>query len=204
MRRSVALAVCLGVVLAVVVPQVAVASAHDHGLELVGFSILEDLAAQDKETRVRSGYLQIGAGIVVGVVTGFLLQPVIPDYALPAAIVVGAAVSVPGIIALNRPSASERAFERVLTHPEPEREQRSVLALRQLSDDAHERRIIRAIGYGASGLAGFAAAPLFATERTYYWGFYNLGMAAYTLFFPSREERAYNTYLSLTQPEESR
>ncbi len=205
MRRPLALGLCLAVVLGAALPQsAAISYAAENEGEPVAFLILEDLAAEAKTARTRSGYAQIAAGALTGIVVAVVLHPIVPDHALAAGVVVGALGAIPGVITLTQPTASELAMTRVLTFPQAQRERQSVLALHQLAEGARERRIVRAIGYGAAGLAGFAAAPLLATETTYYWGFYNLGMAAYSLFFPSREERALTLYQSLTQVEGTR
>ncbi len=206
MRRNVALAVCLGVVLAVAVPQVAVASSGDADEELIAFGILEALAVQDKDARLRRGSTQIATGLAAGVIAGIATHALLPEfsqYALPVGAVVGAVGLLPGAITISRPTTSELALERVLAYPEDQREEQSVVALTRLADAAHEGRILTAIHYGAQGLASFASTAYLALPPLYYWGFYNLGMAGYTLFFPTREERALGSYFSLTEGENS-
>jgi len=200
MRRVGVLGLCLAVAFGAMLPWAAIAAPGEQDEELTAFGILDELAAQGKAARITSGYTQIGLGVVLGAIVGVVVHAVAPDLALPAGIVAGALGVVPGIITLNRPGPPELALARVVTYPVDQRERRSVIALHKLADEARERRVLQAIVYGASGLAGFAVSPLLATQSTYYWGFYNLGMAAYSLWFPSREERALTLYLSLTSP----
>ena len=98
------------------------------------------------------------------------------------------------------PSDAERAFNDVASASPEEQERKAVFALTKLADDAKQRRIISAIGYAAAGLASLAFPSSLQFVTQYDWLYStltNLGMAAYTLLIPSREEQALQTYEQL-------
>jgi hypothetical protein len=160
----------------------------------VAYGILEDLAQEERGERLVTGVGLIAGGLVIGGIVVAVVPP--PDNLWIGGLVAGVGV-IPGAIVLAIPSDAERAFDDVASAEAGEREQKAVFALTRLAGEARQRRFMTAIGYAAAGLASLAFPSSLQFVTPYDWLYStltNLGMAAYTVLVPSREEQALQTY----------
>jgi len=160
----------------------------------LAYGILEDLAQENRDERLLSGAGLIAGGLVIGGIVVAVVPP--PDNLWIGGLVASAGV-IPGALVLAIPSDAERALNDVASAAPGEREQKAVLALTRLAAEARQRRFMAAIGYAAAGLASLAFPSSLQFVTQYDWLYStltNLGMAAYTVLVPSREEQALQTY----------
>jgi len=160
----------------------------------IAYGILEDLAQEKRGERLVSGIGLIAGGLVVGGIVVAVVPP--PDNLWIGGLVAGVGV-IPGALVLALPSDVERALDDVASAAPGEREQKAVFALIRLANEARQRRFMTAIGYAAAGLASLAFPASLQFVTPYDWLYStltNLGMAAYTVLVPSREEQALQTY----------
>lgn len=160
----------------------------------VAYGILEDLAQEKRSERLISGVGLIAGGLVIGGIVVAVVPP--PDNLWIGGLAAGVGV-IPGALVLAIPSDAERAFNDVASAAPGEREQKAVFALTRLAGEARQRRFMTAIGYAAAGLASLAFPSSLQFVTPYDWLYStltNLGMAAYTVLIPSREEQALQTY----------
>ena len=149
--------------------------------------ILGNLADSARSERVVSGLTSIGVGAVVGIGGYFLLN----DMGLGTyAVVAGGLVALPGLIALVIPSAAEIACSRSC-----DSEIDSALALEDMAAGARLTRYISGIVNIATGTASLLFPYSYVTAYDYvYSAIISYGMAAIDFLFPSKEERAYDSY----------
>ena|GEM_PF-2278139 len=162
--------------------------------DVIAYGILEDLAQEKRGERLVSGIGLIAGGLVVGGIVVAVVPP--PDNLWIGGLVAGVGV-IPGALVLALPSDVERALDDVASAAPGEREQKAVFALIRLANEARQRRFMTAIGYAAAGLASLAFPASLQFVTPYDWLYStltNLGMAAYTVLVPSREEQALQTY----------
>lgn len=154
--------------------------------------VLQDLAESEKGSRLLLGYGFIGLGVVGGLVTTIALA----DYGLGGyGLAVGGLLALPGVFYLAVPSQTEREFNRA-----GDSETKSALALQRLADQGYQSRLISGIGYAAAGLASLLYPYTYLTQYDYlYTAIFNLGMAAYSILVPSKEEKALKRYLAMAQ-----
>jgi hypothetical protein len=158
-------------------------------------TVLQDLAETERSERTLSGYLMIGAGIVVGLALGAVLASVAgPDSgAALLGVGIGAAFALPGIISLAVPSKAEREYSVAGSS-----EARSLVALQRLASEGRNGRLISGIVDGAIAVASLLSPYYFPTSYDYLYAtaFYG-GMAGYNFLVPSREEQALQRYSEL-------
>jgi MFS family permease len=190
MRKTVQVAVVVAVLVLAPIALAFAQAASDR----IAYGILEDLAQEKRGERLITGGSLVVGGLLIGATVAAIVPP--PDGLWIGGLVAGVGV-IPGAIILAIPSDAERSFSDVANAPREEQEQRALLALTRLADKARQQRLIRAIGYAAAGLASLAFPSSLQFVTQYDWLYStltNLGMAAYTLLVPSREERALLTY----------
>jgi MFS family permease len=193
MRKTAQVAIVAAVL---VLAPVLLAFGQERG-DRIAYGILEDLAGEKRSERLVTGGGLIAGGVIVGVIVAAVVPP--PDNLWIGGLAAGVGV-IPGAIILAIPSDAERAFNDVASAPPSEQEQKAAFALTRLANEAKQRRIISAIGYAAAGLASLAFPSRLQFVTQYDWLYStltNLGMAAYTLLVPSREEQALQTYEQL-------
>jgi len=149
--------------------------------------ILGNLADSARSERVVSGLTSIGVGAVVGIGGYFLLN----DMGLGVyAAVASGLVALPGLITLVIPSPAEIACSRSC-----DSEIDSALALEDMAASARMTRYISGIVNIATGTASLLFPYSYVTTYDYvYSAIISYGMAAIDFLFPSKEERAYDSY----------
>ena len=193
MRKTVVVAVIASVL---AIAPVLLALGQESG-DRIAYGILEDLAQEKRSERLITGGGLIAGGVPVGAIVVAVVPP--PDNLWIGGLVAGVGV-VPGALILAIPSDAERSFSDVASAPPEQQEQKALFALNGLAAEAKQRRIISAVGYAAAGLASLAFPSQLQFVTQYDWLYStltNLGMAAYTLLVPSREEQALQTYEQL-------
>ena len=149
--------------------------------------VLGDLADSARIERIVSGWTTVGTGVVIGV-GGYLLgnELKLGSYALIA----GGVVALPGVVTLMVPSEAELACRRSC-----DSETESSLALERLAGNAKLERILSGVVNIAAGVASLLFPYSYVTQYDYiYSAVMSFGLAAVDLFFPSKEERAYESY----------
>lgn len=194
--RRLAVVSSLAIALGLLLPQAATGSARAG--EGMAFQILQDMAREDARNRTYRGIAEIGGGVVLGLVTGLLVNMASPEHALPAGLIVGGLFVLRGAFTLATPTQIERTHAEISALSPERREERSVLLLRQWAEAARQWRLVRAVTNGVWGLTLLAVGASSGEWFYCYLGFYNLGWMAYTLLVPSREERAFSRYQDLT------
>ncbi len=159
-------------------------------------TVLQDLAETERSERMFSGYVLVGAGVIVGAAASLILASAIgSDDPLVALIGVGigAVFVVPGILSLTIPSRAEREYA-----VSGGAEDRSVVALQRLASKGRSERYVSGIANAAIAVASLLSPFYFASSYDYLYAtaFYG-GMAAYRFLFPSREEEALQRYYAL-------
>ena len=152
--------------------------------------ILGSLADSARSERVISGLTTIGIGAAVGI-GGYLL---LDDMGFGTyAAIAGGLVALPGLTMLVIPSASEVACSRSC-----DSEVESALALEEMVAGARLTRYISGIVNIAAGTASLLFPYSYVTPYDYvYSAIVSYGMAAIDFLFPSKEERAYESYRRL-------
>jgi len=154
--------------------------------------VLGDLAAEAQSSRLISGYVLIGAGVVAGVAGTLLLAPLDLAWVGP---LVGGVIAVPGVIALLSPSEAEQEAAAAET------EEAAVIALHRLAESGQRARFISGIVNLASGVASLVFPYSFVTAYDYvYSAVLSFGMAALDFLLPSQEEQALAHYELLIAP----
>ena len=156
--------------------------------------ILGNLADSAGSERVVSGLTTIGIGAAVGIGGYFLLDDVgLGTYAAIA----GGLVALPGLITLVVPSSVEIACLRSC-----DSEVNSALALEGMASSARLTRYVSGIVNVAAGTASLLFPYSYVTPYDYvYSAIVSYGMAAIDFLFPSKEERAYQSYRLLAAPD---
>ncbi|HUT87164.1 MAG TPA: hypothetical protein VMX15_03665 [Candidatus Heimdallarchaeota archaeon] len=186
--------VSVAVVLAAVVFVPTVCAFAQETSDGIAYGILDDLAQEKRGERLISGVGLIAGGLVIGGIVVAVVPP--PDNLWIGSLVAGVGV-IPGALVLAIPSDAERAFNDVANAAPGQQEEKAVFALTRLANEARQRRFMAAIGYTAAGLASLAFPSSLQFVTQYDWLYStltNLGMAAYTVLIPSREEQALQTY----------
>lgn len=149
--------------------------------------ILGNLADSAQSERVVSGITAIGIGAAVGIGGYFLLN----DVGLGAyAAIAGGLVALPGLITLVVPSPAEIACSQAC-----DSEIDSALALERIAASAKLERYISGIVNIAAGTASLLFPYSYVTPNDYvYSAIMSYGMAVIDCLFPSKEERAYESY----------
>lgn len=155
--------------------------------------ILGNMADTARSERVVSGVTTIGIGAAVGI-GGYLL---LDDMGLGAyAAIAGGLVALPGLITMVVPSSSEIACSRSC-----DSEVDSALALEAMASSARLTRYVSGIINIAAGTASLLFPYSYVTTYDYvYSAIVSYGMAAIDFLFPSKEERAYESYRLLAVP----
>lgn len=149
--------------------------------------ILGTLADSARSERVVSGLATVGIGAAIGIGGYLLLNDVeLGTYAAIA----GGLVALPGLIALVIPSPAEIACSRSC-----DSEIDSALALEGMAASGRLTRYISGVVNVAAGTASLLFPYSYVTPYDYvYSAIISYGMAAIDFLFPSKEERAYNSY----------
>lgn len=149
--------------------------------------ILGNLADSARSDRVVSGLTTVGIGVAVGI-GGYLL---LDDMGMGTyAAVGGGLVALPGLITLVIPSSAEIACSRSC-----DSEIDSALALEDMAASARMTRYISGIVNIATGTASLLFPYSYVTAYDYvYSAIISYGMAVIDFLFPSKEERAYDSY----------
>lgn len=155
--------------------------------------ILGSLADSARTERTVSGLTTVGIGAVIGV-GGFLL---LDDIELGTyAAIAGGLVALPGLITLIIPSQAEIACAKSC-----DSEVDSALALEQMAANAKLERYISGGINIAAGTVSLLFPYSYVTQHDYvYSAIMSFGMGAIDFLFPSREERAYESYKLLAAP----
>ncbi len=149
--------------------------------------ILGNLADSAQSERVISGITAIGIGSVVGIGGYFLLN----DVGLGAyAAIAGGLMALPGLITLVSLSPAEIACSQSC-----DSETDSALALEEMAASAKLERYISGVVNIAAGTVSLLFPYSYITPNDYvYSAIINFGMGVIDFLFPSKEERAYESY----------
>lgn len=155
--------------------------------------ILGSLADSARSERVVSGLAEVGIGAVIGI-GGYLL---LNDMGLGTyAVIAGGLVALPGLITLAIPSSAEIACSRSC-----DSEIDSAFALEEMAASARLTRYISGIVNVVAGATSLLFPYSYVTPYDYvYSAIMSFGMGAIDFLFPSKEERAYKSYLLLAAP----
>jgi len=149
--------------------------------------ILANMADSARSERVVSGVATIGIGAAVGI-GGYLL---LNDMGMGTyAAIAGGLVALPGLITLVIPSEAEIACSRSC-----DSEIDSALALERMAANARLTRYVSGIVNVAAGTASLLFPYSYVTPYDYvYSAIISFGMGVIDFLFPSKEERAYESY----------
>ncbi len=154
--------------------------------------VLGDLARSERSARMTNGYVSIGLGVAIGVGSVVVLAGTGTEL---YGILVGTLVALPGVFSLMVPTAAEREWAEA-----GESEIASALALERLADMGRQERIISGIANLAAGIASLLYPFSYFTPYDYvYSAVSSFGSAAMDFLLPSKEERAFATYVRLAE-----